>query len=71
MSQLRPFLRMSRHGAVLRPVHAQMCDPQEDEPMNAVLNQATPAATAVIDEDRLHELMGRVLVDFGAAYLAP
>jgi SAM-dependent methyltransferase len=39
--------------------------------MNAVLNQATPAASAVIDEGRLHELMGRVLVDFGAAYLAP
>lgn len=39
--------------------------------MNAVVKQSQPATAPVIDEGRLNELMGRVLTDFGAAYLAP
>ena len=39
--------------------------------MNAVARQVSPANTPAIDESQLNELMGRVLTDFGAAYLAP
>ena len=39
--------------------------------MNAVASQVAPGHTQPIREDKLNELIGRVLVDFGAAYLAP
>jgi 2-polyprenyl-3-methyl-5-hydroxy-6-metoxy-1,4-benzoquinol methylase len=39
--------------------------------MNAVASDFSPATAPAIDEGRLHELMGRVLVDVGATYLAP
>jgi hypothetical protein len=39
--------------------------------MNAAPGQLSPAAAPAINDDRLQELIGRVLVDFGATYLAP
>lgn len=39
--------------------------------MSAAVKQAPMPGAPAVDEAKLEELMGRVLVDFGAAYLAP